>query len=501
MALADASAGDTPTKVFRGYDSVKRGMLAATAVKGKYEKSGGRSVVNIRVCESVSELAQALEIDGSLSVSYLKAANVTAKMDFARSLNVTANSVTIVVYASHETGNWSVTHAELEDGVKPPENPARSAKQFAHVYGDSFVSGATQGGEYFAVYTFQTETRSQKTSLTGELKVKGIYSGITAKVDVQAKLSDFLKTTKVSWTFKQRVTGLSKPTLPDQDKLIEYALSFPSRDIDAPVTTGFTVTGYEEVPGFGDNFEQVQHSRRAFLRSNGILNSLNRLQVIERQTRLLRDIYDHYRFEGDPALAAFHTKVKADLAKLDDLVDDWEDDPTQTFTKPDLPALAQGEPVLNYAAGQPASFGKEGGGSFDFRPVGDALRNLVKISSIRLSDGGGIIKRIEIGYSSATENWTESHGNGGSQREIFYLEDGQFLNRMSINCGEYVDRLVLYSTDGRHTEAGGSGGSLHEWKVPDGSFVLGFAGREGLALDQIKILHVALKPATYAPLA
>src|SRR3712207_5259428 len=88
-----------PVKLFRGYDTVARGMLSSSAVTGGHEQSDARSTVRVEVCESLSELAQALEIDASLSVSYLKAASVTAKMEFAKKLNVTARSVSIVVYA------------------------------------------------------------------------------------------------------------------------------------------------------------------------------------------------------------------------------------------------------------------------------------------------------------------------------------------------------------------------------------------------------------------
>jgi hypothetical protein len=94
MGETGASGGEAVDKLFNGYDSIANGMLNQSAVSGDAGHGGGRSVVNIRVCETLSELAQALDIDGSLSVSYLKAVNVTAKMNFVKKLNATATSAT-----------------------------------------------------------------------------------------------------------------------------------------------------------------------------------------------------------------------------------------------------------------------------------------------------------------------------------------------------------------------------------------------------------------------
>ena len=136
-----------PVKLFRGYDTVARGILTASAVVGDYENTGVSSGVRVQVCESLTELAEALDIDASLSVSYLKAVDVTAKMEFARKLNVTARSVTIVVYAKHGLGTWDATERKLKGGVKAPTDD-KSAASFVKTYGDSFIRSVTLGGEY-----------------------------------------------------------------------------------------------------------------------------------------------------------------------------------------------------------------------------------------------------------------------------------------------------------------------------------------------------------------
>ncbi|HEV2818001.1 MAG TPA: hypothetical protein VGW40_12370 [Allosphingosinicella sp.] len=498
MAGTEAGGGDTPDKLFNGYDSIANGMLNASAVTGGSERSGGRSVVNIRVCESVSDLAKALEIDGSLSVSYLKAVNVTAKMKFMQKLNATARSVTIVVYASHETGTWTAKNVKLADGTKAPTNDDEAA-DFVAVYGDSYVSAATQGGEYYAVYTFRTETQTEQKELTASLKAKGVYSGVTAKLDVQTKLTDFLKQTSTNWTFDQEITGIANPSLPDQDKLIEYALAFPSKQLDSAVTTGFKVSGYEGVPGITRRkFGKIVENRDHFLGEDGVLASYARLTGIQNQIGWLKRIYARYNYAGDGALLTFEGDVKADLAKINKQIGTYKRDPAADFDKPSLPSLAKGEPVLDYAAGQPISFGGEGGGPFDFMSTGEALRNQVKITSIRFADGDDVIHKMEVGYASDRNDWKNAQGQNGVWREIFYLEDGQFPVRFKIRHDEkYIYRIEVFSSDGRETWAGSNKGAEHDWTVPQGAVLLGFAGRSGTLLDQVKMMYATLRPARY----
>jgi hypothetical protein len=498
MVTTNAGAGNEPPyELFNGYDSIANGMLNESAVTGDAKWSGGSSLVNIRVCESVSELAKALEIDASLSVSYLKVVNVTAKMKFMQKLNATARSISIVVYASHEEATWAVKNVKLAQGVKAPADDDEAA-DFAASYGDSYVSEAIQGGEYYAVYTFHTETQSEQRELTASLKAKGVYTG-TVDLKVQGKLSDFLQTTSTNWTFDQEITGHKNPKLPNQEELIKFAIDFPSTPLDSPVTTGVKVAGYETVPGINRRkFARIVDNRDYFLGQDGVLLGYARLNGIQNQIGWLRRIYARYAYAGDTALLDFEKQVKSDVAAINKQIAAYKRDPGADFERPALPSLARGEPVLSYAAGQPISFGGEGGGPFDFMSTGEALRNQVKIASLRFSDGDEVVHKMEVGYASDRKDWPSSHGANGTPREIFYLEEGQFPIRFNIRCDDkYVYRMEVFSSDGRSTWCGSNKGTSHDWNVPEGAVLLGFAGRSGAVLDQVKMMYAALKPARF----
>lgn len=496
---AEMTKGDNPTPVtlFRGYDTVARGMLTGCAVKGDFENTGEGSTMRVEVCESLTQLAQALEIDASLSVSYLKAANVTAKMEFAKKLDVTARSVSIVVYASRRTGTWTAKNVSL-DGVEAPTDND-SAADFVQSYGDSFISSVTLGSEYFAVYIFRTETREEQQTLAASLKAK-VGSGTAVKASAQLELSNFLKDTKISWTLRQEMNG-AKAAFPDETGLIDFARNFSNLTPGAPVTTGIRVAGYEGVRNFGRKFAPIVRNRRYFLNSDdGLLGSLAQLTAVRNQVSWLRRIYDRYNYQGDKPLLDFEKKLLADIKAINSQINDWQDDAAGNFAAPALASLEAGEPVLQFQE-KSKVWGGSAPGPWIVDSIGEMIRNRTRIQSIQIGAGKfkdwDLLSRFDIQYASDKRSWTEKHGN---ENPAFWgqklnLEEGVFIARLEIRAGTYVDWIRVHLSNGRTTEAGGGGGKYEDWNVEDGWFVVGFAGRSGLVIDQLEVLYAKLDQA------
>jgi hypothetical protein len=494
-----------PVKLFRGYDTVARGILTDSAVAGKYENSGVSSGVRIEVCESLSKLAQALDIDASLSVSYLKAVDVTAKMEFARKLEVTARSVSIVVYAKHGIGTWDVTEAKLKSKVTAPVDD-ESAAAFVGTYGDSFIKSVTLGGEYFAVYVFNTETREEQQDLAASLKMEFKGGGASVKPEAQVKLSNFLNTTKTNWTLKQGMTGITDPEFPDQDKLVPFAIGFSKLKLDGPVATDLKVSGYENVEGLTKSFGKVAANRRYFLNPhNGLLSKLARLTAVSNQIDWLKQIYSCYNYKGDTALAAFAKRVGQDIEAIDAQVTRWVSNAAGDFAAPSLPSLAEGEPVLNFEEDMSPAWGGTTPGPWAVDSVGDLIRNRTRVKSIQLASGKfdpyTLLGRLIVEYVSDKRSWTETHGDGQVVTVAQRLDlNGQSPTRFEARHGTYLDWLKIYVSGGsggtRSTEAGGPGGVRTEWAVPKDWFFVGFAGRSGSIIDQVQARYAKLEPAT-----
>lgn len=502
MTQVNAGAGDTPNRLFSGFDSVARGMLPTTVVAGEYEEDGTSTRLSIAVCRSVRELKRALAIDSKLSISFLKSFNATAKMNFMNSLNVTETNVAIVVYVVRGLGEFRVRRVALEPGFKPPTDE-KGVADFVRVNGDSYVSKASRGGEYYGVYTFRTTSRTEQSSLTAELSAKGIKGGLTVEGGVQVKLTDFLEETEVSYTFDQEMTGVTGTALPNQDEMIDFALEFSEMDMDSPVTTDIAISPYEGVPGFGNVLRKVRANSRLFTDENGFLANLARVRSLRDQIDRLKAIYDVYGFRDDHDLDALRPKAETDRKTVERQIHDWEDDSTGDFAEPALPSLARGEPVLTFEAHQPAAFGSETGPNFEFKRVGAALRDHVRIESIQLADGKWgsrgqyhVIRRLIVGYASDKKDWVETHGQEGDPRGELQLEKGDFPLRFQIGHGGLVDSIEVESRT-KTIKAGGPNGTISHWKPEKDAVVLGFAGRAGGAVDQIRIVHATLKPAKY----
>jgi hypothetical protein len=495
--MAESAIGSTPVAVFQGYDSVT-GAGRSTAVRGQTQTVGGSSGVSYRVCQDISTLAQTLNISQSLSVGYGPIGSVDEKMDFMRKLNVTTNSISIVVYARHVLGTDVVTDVAVSDSVKPPGND-NEIREFFSAYGDSYITSRTRGGEYYAVYSFYAETKEEQQSLVLDMKAHGLYDGVTVDASLQTKLSTFTTTAKTRSALNQNVSGIQNPKLPDGGGIVAYALSFPSIILDAAAIISFESGGYEHVPKFG-TFGAVPANRNYFVGTglvDGLTASLVRVQQLRNQIAWLREVYGYYGFSGDTKLTDAAGTADTDLGAINAQIQGWEKDPVQSFTTPSLPSLGLGAPSLNYAIGYSPSYGGGGGDPFfDINPT-TYIQQHTSISNVQMR-GSGYVDALIVTYQSSGGVQQFKHGgDGGNLTAPLTLLPGQFVNRIHGRAGGYVDNLTVAISDGRAVGVGGGGGDPFDWSVPSGSFVLGFMGRSGRYLDQIQVIYATINAAKW----
>jgi hypothetical protein len=487
-----------PVQIFQGYDSVT-GAGLGTAMKGDSRTTGGLSEVSYTGCETIETLSRALKVDQSLSVGFGPFGSVDEKMTFIYNLDVTTTSISLVVYARHLEGKQTQTDFGLKPTVKPPVGNAELTK-FFHAYGDSFLSSVTTGGEYYAVYTFYTQTKTEQASLAAEMKAKGVWSTTKVDASLQIKLDQFLSTTTTRYSFNQAVSGLQNPKLPKPEEIIPYALDFPSKPLDAPAIIGFETLGYERVI---DDFQPIAKNRVYFVgfgTDRGLTKDLVKLQQLLNQCNWIKGVYQFYGGYTDQKLNAVSADAVRDIEKIDDQIVAFEDDPTQTFTRPELRALDFGTPVLEYSVGKSPSWGGGGGDPFDDVNIRTALQEKTWLSAVQLRTGA-LVDCLIATYESedAPPRQTRHGGSGGDLGAELKLLPGQFVVKASGRSGKLVDRLDLEITDGRHCAGGGPGGGPFDWPVPSGSFALGFAGRSGAKLDQIAVVYAGFKEASWTP--
>lgn len=487
----------SPTAVFQGYDSVSgRGLSSATI--GSTITTDGVSASDISVCLDITTLAQALRINQSLSTGFGAITSFDEKMQFLQSLNLTTYSTSIVIYASHVVGIEATTTVSLASGITPPTDKTE-LNAFFQAYGDSYLSSVTRGGEYYAVYTFHTQTLEEQSALITEINANGMYGGMTIDINLQKNLTRLINSTSIRYSFRQNVSGILNPQLPDIDHLISFALSFASQPLTAPAIINFETTGYEHVPKIAD-FEPIPSNRNYFVgngATDGLAKRLVQIQQLLNQINWLQDTYNFYGGFTDTKVQQVKTQANADLAAINNQIQQYEFDPTQNFTMPALTSLTYGAPSLCYQVGSSPAYGSSGGHPFNDTNVSTAIQKHQRITTVQLRSGN-YIDNLAVTYQLNNTIVQRTHGgNGGTLGPLLTLLPGQFITGISGRSGTYIDNLQLQISDGRTVGGGGSGGNPYAWKVPSDCFVLGFSGRSGNYLDQLQISYAGFQPAVW----
>lgn len=489
----DLSYLSTPKSLFQGYDCISGNGLA-TGIEGTREKTGGTSSVYYSVTKSISEIYEKLDISASLSVGLGGFANVSAKIKFVDELKLTEESICILVRACHIMGVYTATHYDFKIGVLPTTKV--QIEDFVQKYGDAFISELRLGAEYYAVYTFHSQSKDQKKNVDAELKANGI--GTWGKVDgaFQQKLDHVVKTTNISYAFNQNISGIDNPVLPKPDNLVQYSLDFLSLPVSDPAVISYATTGYERVPGMqADLFDQIRKNRRYFAENSSFSKALASVTELLNKIGQIRDIYEFYSFVNDKKIDNGYLLAKTDLNRLQQQLHQYEDQPDQEFKLPELPSLLEGIPVLNFRISYSDERGGTGGSFFDDVNPQTYLEQLARITEIKLY-AGSMVDCLEVTYQALGQQpYSIRHGNskGGSVSKL-PMRPGVFIKALKGRSGASIDRLNFIASDSSEISGGGSGGSEFTFNLPveGASVLIGFSGRSGAQLDQIRAVYATL---------
>ncbi len=113
------------------------------------------------------------------------------------------------------------------------------------------------------------------------------------------------------------------------------------------------------------------------------------------------------------------------------------------------------------------TFGGKGGDQF---PMNAPLKSI----GLR---GGKYVDQIQI-------NGNSYGGGGGAEVPTITLSEGEFINKVDIRSGSYIDYLKLTTNKGQTIEIGGGGGtpsSIH-------GKIIALSGRSGKYVDNLQFL-------------
>ena len=255
----------------------------------------------------------------------------------ANTLNINDTSISVMVYAKVETTNEVYGSCSLAVGVPASKDESLA---FYQQYGDSYVAGLTEGGEYTAVFVFYCQTKQDQKSLlvslsaNGVLEINGIKqgevsvgTGQSVEIDASASLSGGLvktfTTSNIRCSIYQTLLGSSQtvPAFTGDPQgfvgdIVNFAQNFAASTPNQPVVIGYETQGYETL--FGDTlspgFQAIAGNRGIYLGSVG--PDLIALQTMQNKFQWLQNAYSTYGYAGDTALATNYTQLTSDIAGL-----------------------------------------------------------------------------------------------------------------------------------------------------------------------------------------
>lgn len=293
----------------------------------------------VKVCDSVESFNRATSTSAGLTAqpsgdsADSLSGGITAGL--ANNLNVSDTSISVVVYAKVETSNCTYDACQLAAGITLPVTDAQSLA-FYQQYGDSFVSGLTQGGEYAAVFVFYCQTEQDKKALGAQLTGSGVVNvggddtgegagggtDITLGGTLSAGLSQTVNNTSIRCSIYQTLLGSTQPAPTSTNAqtfvtdIIKFAQGFSASQVTDPITIGYETQGYETLFGatVSPGFQSIVGNRDLYLGSVG--PNLIALQSMRSSYEWIQRAYTTYGYTGDPTLAKNYRQLIEDINGL-----------------------------------------------------------------------------------------------------------------------------------------------------------------------------------------
>ncbi|KAF2277097.1 uncharacterized protein EI97DRAFT_441851 [Westerdykella ornata] len=251
--LARNSRPATPGSEFGGAVDVVSAPLDGLPFEipaGPVPNTSQSVTYSTRAIENVSDIMDALNISTSMSIRYgtIHGNGNASFVNEARVLDSELNYIVSVIVNND-------SHSPIED-MEFQDIPGLPLDRFTEVYGDSFISGFTDGGEFNAVISIKLNDKSKykavKQAVDVQLAVGPPTLEIGAKESFEKEHNEALKNTEISISVNWVGGGeIKKPEVPWTIKsVVAVANAFPSMVARSSARTQAVLTRYTSLRSF-----------------------------------------------------------------------------------------------------------------------------------------------------------------------------------------------------------------------------------------------------------
>jgi hypothetical protein len=248
-------------------------------------QAGGQNVIyNYSIIESVEDFYDALNVDVKANARYMFG-SASAKFQFSQSVHVNTQSIYFV-------GSCTVTNSFLQT-LHPAMLPEAAAllskgqaERFREAYGDSFVRGFQNGGQFYIVISISSSSREEARKVGAQVKagVQALVGSGSVSVGVEKVVKQSSSTCEFSVAMLQSGgKGVEASLTPTIEEATVRLKEFPSIIAKNPIPYSCLVASYKtlplpDAPNFMD-FKQQKHvlneAAQLIIRYEAALNDLD----------------------------------------------------------------------------------------------------------------------------------------------------------------------------------------------------------------------------------
>lgn len=206
-----------------------------------------------RAIDNVSDIMDALNISTAMSIKY-GTIHGNASAGFVNENKVLDSQLNYIVSVKVNNENCLSHHSAAEMTFHPVDD--MPAGRFTDVYGDAFISGFLEGGEFSAVISIQvadrTKLRRVKQAVDLALAVGPAPVSIGASESVESSHAEVLQDTEITISVNWTGGGaIKKPDVPwTLNTVVAVANAFPSMVARSSSKTAAVLTRYESLRSF-----------------------------------------------------------------------------------------------------------------------------------------------------------------------------------------------------------------------------------------------------------
>ncbi|MFN9623138.1 MAG: jacalin-like lectin [Cyanobacteriota bacterium] len=490
----------------------------------------------VQVCTSSSGLSNTLHHSIGLS-----AEGESAKHQSSSSIKTSNTDVSVVVYANAVLSSpiFATTPTLL------PAAASLSPMELFTAYGDSYVSAATLGADYAAVFVYECDTEAQQQSVLNSLALQGVVPSdppVSIGVNFSKSMSTANSQINVSSRCYQVLRGSASPlpeitndTSTDISNLVNFALGLSVSDVDGDgVVLDFATSGYETLmtSAAATAFTPIVTNRQTY--ATNVAPNLASMASICNAMQQVADLYQTYGYRADSTFLANCQQLNQDTAALQAWVEQTNANPLGSASYPSpLLSLINGTPAAQFTIETSPVWGGSTSGEtnkskpaaanafFDCAISGVPSTNPTNASDnssnpstpISLADhpvlaavvlwGGAWMNQIGTSYQTKSGTVQFVHGNSSGVGGVFMpslnLSTGEFITSISGMADWYINQLTLSTSRSQSVTwpLSANNANSFSWTVPDGATLIGFQGSSGEYLNTLQAVSIQFQPATW----